>query len=108
MGRNKGADRMTFYEKEAAEEQKQRIYIEQHGRCASCGKPVKYSEAEAAHVIPKHKWLIKKYGKDVIHHRLNLRITHQGACNDKVMIMPESLPALDLIRMIQDDLNERD
>lgn len=96
---------MTFYEKEAAEEQKQRIYIEQHGRCAFCGKPLKYSEAEAAHVIAKHKWIVKKYGSDVINHRLNLRVTHPGRCNSGIMLMPESEPAKELIKMIQEDLD---
>jgi len=95
---------MNFYEKEAAEEQKMLLYNMQHGLCETCGKPVKWAEAQAAHRIPKHKWLLKKYGTEVIHHRFNLAITHCGNCNDAVMIMPESLQAKRLIERILEDL----
>lgn len=95
---------MNFYGKEAAEEQKERIYCEQRGKCFTCKKPLKWNEAQAAHRIHKAKWLLKKYGPEVIHHRFNIRITHSGACNDAVMIMPESEPAKQLISEIMEDL----
>ena len=95
---------MNFYEKEAAEEQKRMIHLEQGGLCATCGKPVPIGEAQAAHRIHKAKWLLRKYGPEVIHHRFNIKITHSGSCNDAVMIIPESLPALKLISDIMEDL----
>ena len=96
---------MNFYEKEAAEEQKRKIWMQQGGRCAECKLPLPWEESQAAHRIPKHKWIIKKYGAEVIHHRFNIKVTHCGNCNDAVMIMPESVPALKLIKEIQEDLN---
>ncbi len=95
---------MTKLEKqEAAEEQKMSIYVEQKGICPVCKKRMKYSESQAAHRIPKYSWLIKKYSEAVIHHRFNIKITH-AQCNSAVMIMPESVPALELIKDIQEDL----
>jgi hypothetical protein len=95
---------MNFYEQEAAEEQKQRQYHEQKCRCFTCGEFLLWDEAQAAHRIHKAKWLLKKYGAEVMHHRFNIRITHSGDCNSAVMIMPESLPALKLISEIMEDL----
>lgn len=97
---------MKFYEKEKAEEQKRQIHTQQKGLCAFCKKPVPIGEAQAAHKIAKHKWIVKKYGDRVINHRFNLRITHSGRCNDGIMIMPESEQAQQLIAEIKEDLNE--
>ncbi len=95
---------MTKLEKqEAAEEQKMAIYVEQKGICPVCEKRMKYSESQAAHIIAKHGWVIKKYGEAIIHHRFNIKVTH-AQCNSAVMIMPESIPALELIKKIQEDL----
>jgi len=98
---------MNFYEKEAAEEQKRQMHIECGGICETCGKFVPLAEAEAAHRIAKAKWALSKYGKDVIHHRFNLAITHPGRCNSAVQIMPESIQAKELIKRIQEDLDGR-
>ncbi len=82
---------MTFEEIERTEELKRRIATEQNGKCAFCGDPLEY-HYELAHRIPKHKWIIKEYGAAVIHHRINLRATHSGRCNDGVMVSPASNP----------------
>ncbi len=76
---------------ERIEALKRQIAIEQNGKCAFCGEELSYPY-ELAHRIPKHKWIIKECGADVIHHRINLRATHSGRCNDGVMVSPASNP----------------
>ncbi len=98
--------KMSFEDKERAIELKRRIYWEQGGRCAHCGKHL-HDNYELAHVIPRKKWIIKEYGYEVINHRLNLRATCPGRCNDGVMISPESHPleAAEIIAEIKEALN---
>jgi hypothetical protein len=70
----------------AIAEMKVELSYQQQGKCAACGEPVAVQEAELAHRIPQRKYLLKMYGPEVIHHRMNVCLTHHGACNDKVSI----------------------
>lgn len=68
---------------------KHRKFVDQGGRCAFCGELFKVSDVmELAHVIPQRKYLIKLYGEDIIHHELNMKLTHTGRCNSGVQISP--------------------
>ena len=75
-------DRKTL----AISEMKLEKGYEQDWLCASCGEPLNISEAELAHRIPQRRWCLAKYGPEVIHHRMNVALTHHGACNDKMSL----------------------
>lgn len=62
---------------------------EQHGTCPICLLPLNGS-GELAHRIPQRKWCIKHFGADVIHHPMNMMLTHPQ-CNAGAQINPESL-----------------
>ena len=79
---------MNNKRKDEAEEQKRQLFLQQKGLCAACGLPLDRYNYNIAHVIPKTKVWLRKYGEKIIHHRLNLRATHSGACNDHVMKSP--------------------
>ncbi|MGB3465491.1 MAG: hypothetical protein WBA74_09475, partial [Cyclobacteriaceae bacterium] len=67
---------MTFDEKMQAIEQKQQMIREQGGRCFYCGELFSNNcLPQFAHKLVKSKANIKKYGKEVIHHKLNGVIT---------------------------------
>ena len=58
------------------------IYHLYHGICQGCGEPLAFDETELAHCIARSKMNIRKYGKNVVNSRENLRPTHRGRCND--------------------------
>jgi hypothetical protein len=80
---------MNFYDEERIQEIRQAKLIDQHGKCAACGKYFKYGEKiELAHVLPQRRWIIKMYGEAVIHHPMNMKATHSGDCNAAVQMSP--------------------
>jgi len=91
---------MTGREKIEAEEKKQMMYYAQDCACYFCGKQLHYSQAEFAHRVPKG--YAKKYGKAIIHHQLNGRITCHD-CNCKALLDPKTHPieAAELIERIE-------
>lgn len=80
---------MTKYKFEANERRQQRI-IDANYTCQVCGKRFPESELQLAHIIPKHLRYIKKYGKKVIHHDLNMVVTC-SKCNSSVLLNPAYL-----------------
>jgi hypothetical protein len=82
-------------------------YLEQNGVCAYCGQDLLATDkVELAHRVPQRKYLLKKYGKEIIHHPLNMKLTHAGNCNAGVQLMPESLPAKRLIEKIREAIED--
>lgn len=81
---------MTEREKFEANEKKRELLILCGYRCQVCG--TRNTRLEMAHIIPKHKKYLKKYGKDIIHHSKNIRITCPGRCNDSVLMDPATHP----------------
>jgi hypothetical protein len=61
---------------------------EQGGICPACFLPVALLESELAHFIPQRNWAIKRWGADVIHHPLNMALTHRGTCNSRMQLNP--------------------
>lgn len=82
----------TLDEKEEMEIKKIQLYYEQDGICAACGTLIVNNIYDVAHVIPKYNYCVVNYGWDVLNHKKNLRATHRGECNDKVMINPAANP----------------
>lgn len=80
---------MDYNEQIKIQELKYLKYIEQGGNCAFCGEPfLSYEYGELAHILPQRNWILKKYGKEIIHHKLNLKLTHPGRCNSGVQMSP--------------------
>ena len=73
---------MTERQQLNLEDQKKRIFAIYGGRCACCGKPA----TQLAHQIPQTKRFLRKYGREVIHHRMNLLPVCNLRCNAKVDI----------------------
>jgi hypothetical protein len=58
---------------------------ERDGWTCVCGNSVfQYGTPQIAHRIPQRKHLIRKYGKEIIHHPVNLRATCCLKCNASV------------------------
>lgn len=80
---------MKVYEQWKIQELKEKKMISQRGVCAGCGKEFRIGDTlELAHRIPQRKYLIKLYGKDILHHELNMELTHSGYCNSAVQLSP--------------------
>lgn len=80
---------MNFYDEEKIFEIRQNKLLEQNGKCAACGKYFKYGEKiELAHCLPQRRYIIHKYGEEIIHHPLNMKLTHSGDCNSAVQMSP--------------------
>lgn len=62
----------------------------QRGRCAFCDSILDDSTpCDLAHIMPQRKWILKKYGAEIIHHPLNMKVTcHNDVCNSGVQISP--------------------
>lgn len=65
---------------------KEQIFARDQWRCRVCGAPVTTTTAQLAHRIPQSKAMIKKYGKEIIHHPGNLLTTCSLECNNKVQV----------------------
>ena len=96
---------MTDREKENAREKKLKIYYERGGVCEICGKDLRVTESELAHKIPKTKRNLKVFGKEVVHHTLNLALTCPGACNDAVLVGLNSLAKWQLLSEIEEAIS---
>ena len=79
---------------------------DQHYRCGVCGEVINPYKCQLAHRIPKTKYLLKKYGRKIIHHRLNLVAVCSLKCNAAVLCDPKTRPieAQALIDEIRENL----
>ena len=96
---------MTERERFEYQENRIRLMIERGCTCEVCGKPLHLGNLQIAHRIPKAKRYLKQYGKEVIHHPLNLATVCSLKCNDAVLLDPKTHPieAAELIRRIRHD-----
>ena len=62
------------------------LFNEAGGYCANCGQKLSFTEFQLAHRIANTIENRKIYGDAVIDHKLNLAVTHAGACNDAMNI----------------------
>lgn len=79
---------------------RQALAFIQHWQCAACGKTIGPEQGQIAHRIPQRKWCIKHFGRDVIHHPMNMVLVCNLECNAKVQLNPDSLEAERLARKI--------
>jgi len=75
------------------------------GRCEVCGKRLDFETFQMAHRIPQRKWLLKKYGKSIIHHPKNLAATCSLRCNGAVSIAGNPVAMEQLAQEISEELN---
>jgi hypothetical protein len=77
---------LSYDEKRDIEALKRYRVLEQGNCCCVCDKPFGSDRLpEMAHMISKANRNIKKYGYEVIHHYLNIKITCSD-CNSSVLI----------------------
>lgn len=76
---------MTERERFNVSEMKSIKWAQQAGRCYFCGRDLNTCHYQLAHRIPQKKWAVKKYGKEIIHHRLNMVLTC-APCNYKAAV----------------------
>jgi hypothetical protein len=70
---------LSYEEKINAVEFKLKLVLNAGNRCFNCGELLGGNKiAQLAHIVPKHKSNIEKYGAEAIHHELNLKVS----CND--------------------------
>ena len=95
---------MTERERFVYQENRIRLMVERGCKCEVCGKPLHLGNLQLAHRIPKSKGYLKKYGKEVIHHPLNLATVCSLKCNGAVLLDLTTPPieARELIRRIED------
>jgi hypothetical protein len=88
-------------------ETKLRKYTEQDGNCGHCGNELERPyDAELAHRIPQTKLNLKKFGKKVIHHDINLVLVCSKRCNSGVLIDNKPVRKAQVISQIQESLKE--
>ena len=70
------------------QETRRRVFARDGWRCAVCGRRLSHEKAapQLAHKIPNRKMYLKKYGKEIIHHDLNLVAVCNLKCNAAVDI----------------------
>lgn len=90
---------MTERDKFAIDESRRYIFARAGWKCEICGKPVAYNGTpQVAHRIPQR--MIRKYGKEVIHHPLNLMAACSLKCNDKASISNQPVMIAALVSQI--------
>lgn len=99
---------MTQRERFKMQEQRLQLLIERGSRCEVCGNHLTISNLQIAHRIPQSKANLKKYGKKIIHHPLNLATVCSLKCNSAVLCNPATMPITTqkLIKKIEENLNE--
>jgi 5-methylcytosine-specific restriction endonuclease McrA len=97
---------MTAKEEEEIRATKEFIFDRDNYTCI-CGESV-YSKGypQAAHIISKSKVNLKLYGKEIVHHPLNLVSTCSTECNQKVNIGTKPFTEAALVELIRNELGK--
>ena len=85
---------MTDRQRIELTETKERLGEEQAWLCHVCGRPMTLDSSHFAHVLPQDRVHIRRYGEEVIHHRLNGRLTCGLRCNAKVQVTYSAHPLM--------------
>jgi len=92
---------MNALQKLDAEELRIKIFTDAKGMCAVCGWPLNQGVPQLAHRIANTKANIKKYGDEIINHRLNLVATCSLYCNSRCNIGNNPVKSLALVEEIK-------
>lgn len=96
---------MKAYEQEVLAQTRYLVWNRAGGHCEVCGELLHWNSFQMAHRIPQRKWLVKKYGKAVIHHPDNLAATCSLRCNNAVSIAGSPVEVEALAESIEEKLN---
>ena len=102
-------DAMTTREILDMSEQRIRLWEQQNFRCASCKRPHGYPDTmETAHHISQSKANLDRWGKQIIHHDLNVAAVCRGnsRCNSRQSVNPDSMRGKRLVARIKGALKE--
>ncbi len=101
---------MTARDKLEANDRREAIFERDGYRCHHCGGSIyKYGTPQLAHRIPATKMNLKKYGREIIHHPLNLlSCCSIGICNDSALIGNNPIAREALIDEIVEAIDARD
>ena len=92
---------MNAREKLDAEELRIEIFKNAQWICEICGSSLNSGVPQLAHRIAKTKSNIKKYGDEIINHRLNLVAVCSLCCNSKCNIGNNPVKAFSLLEGIK-------
>ena len=84
-----------------AQEEREAIYLRDHGRCQTCGKRVAWGDSELAHRIANTDSNRKQWGDEIIDSPLNKATTCRGRCNDAQNIGNDPEKCRDLVERIK-------
>lgn len=91
---------MTERERFEFATEKIRLLSERGWKCEKCGKPLTAFDSQLAHRVPQTKGYLKKYGKKVIHHKLNMACVCSLKCNAAMLCDPKTRP-IDAKRLLE-------
>lgn len=77
------------------------VLLRANWHCEVCGNPLTDDTVQLAHRIPQRKHLLKRYGKEIIHHSLNLAATCSENCNAAVSLGENELQHKEVIEEIR-------
>lgn len=83
---------------------KEELYYERGMHCEVCGEPVPYNGFQLGHRIPQ-KYL-KALGKEIIHHKKNVKVVCGLACNKKVDIGCNPAKMAEVLAEIEEAIEE--
>lgn len=94
---------MTERERVEALEQREEIFERDGYICQHCGLSIyQHGTPQLAHRIAQSKMNLKKYGKAVIHHPLNMASVCSLYCNDAMNIGMNPVKTEKLVRLIKE------
>ncbi len=82
-------------------EKRLHLFLEMNWTCEVCGSPIVLGIPQLAHRINQSKTNLKKYGKDIIHHKENLAVVCSLKCNQKISLYGKIESIKKLIKKIK-------
>lgn len=83
------------------------MYNACNGICEVCREYVSMNEFEIAHRIPNSPTWRKKYGNEIIDHKLNKTVTHKE-CNAAVLVVNKPVAREELVSRILRAIDKED
>lgn len=93
---------MTERERDRALQTRWAVYNRAGGWCEVCNAPLDFRTYHMAHIVPKSKANLRKYGREIIHHPDNMKATCGLRCNAAVLIGCSPVAEAEHIAMIRE------